>query len=220
MTTTTVHERPNVEEMAVVHRVFRREFGAAPGLVRGVAASDVRRAGVVADHLDLVLAGLHMHHTGEDEVLWPRLLERAAPSTGLVETMQAQHERVDALADQVTPLLAAWRARADSLAGEQLARVLEDFTDALLEHLEREEREVVPLIARHITPAEWDSLGEHGRDAMSPRQLPLLFGSLLEEATAEERRMLLAPLPVLVRWLLLTLGARVYRRRIRQVRQG
>ena len=33
---------------------------------------------------------------------------RAAPSTGLVETMQAQHHRVDEYAEQVAPLLAAW----------------------------------------------------------------------------------------------------------------
>ena len=40
MTTTAVHERPAIEEMYVVHRVFRREFRMLPGLVRGVQEGD------------------------------------------------------------------------------------------------------------------------------------------------------------------------------------
>ena len=34
-------------------------------------------------------------------------------------------------------------------------------------HLDEEEREILPLAARHITQAEWDELGEHGIVAMS-----------------------------------------------------
>ena len=36
------------------------------------------RAEAIAQHLDLMRAGLHMHHTGEDEILWPLLLARAS----------------------------------------------------------------------------------------------------------------------------------------------
>jgi Hemerythrin HHE cation binding domain len=87
--TTTTHsdQRPDVQEMVVVHRAFRRESGAAASYIRTTPEGDTRRAKVVADHLRLCMAGLEMHHTGEDVVLWPLLLERAAPSTGLVETM-------------------------------------------------------------------------------------------------------------------------------------
>ena len=92
-----------------------------------------------------------MHHTGEDELLWPLLLERAAPSTGLVETMQAQHHRVDEYADQVDPLVTEWRSNGSAVRGEQLARVLEQFARALFEHLDLEEREILPLVSRYIT---------------------------------------------------------------------
>lgn len=218
-TTTTAPARPNVDEMFVVHRVFRREFTAMPDIVRRVEDGDVARAVVVADYVDLVLGGLHMHHVGEDEVLWPRLLERAAPSTGLVETMQEQHERVDAHAARVTPLLAEWRHTASSVRGEQLARAVEGFTADLFTHLDLEEREVLPLVSQHITVAEWNSLGEHGRDTMSLRRAPLLFGALLEEADERERAFMLAPLPAPLRVYLETLGARRYRRWAARVRQ-
>lgn len=215
---TRTDQRPDVHEMVVIHRVFRREFAAIPGLVRRVADGDAARAQVVGGHLELILAGLHMHHTGEDEVLWPLLLERAAPSTGLVETMQEQHHRVDEYADQLGPLLATWQASPSVLRGEQLARTVEQFREALCEHLDLEEREILPLVSRHVSVAEWDSLGEHGKDSMSSRQLPLMFGSILEDADEDERARMLAHLPAPIRWVMRTIGARQYARYITRVR--
>ena len=52
--------RPDVHEMVVVHRAFRREFGAAAGHVRRTRAGDTRRARIVAEHLRLAFAGLEM----------------------------------------------------------------------------------------------------------------------------------------------------------------
>ena len=215
---TRAAQRPNIGEMYVIHRVFRREFTAIPALVRRVRDGDVPRAKIVGSHLQLILAGLHMHHTGEDEVLWPRLLQRAAPSTELVETMQSQHERVDEYADQIEPLVESWLTSASAVRGEQLARLVDDFAVALFEHLELEEREVLPLISEHITVAEWDSLADHGRDSMTTRTLPLMFGSILEDADAGERASMRGALPPPVRLLMKTIGARQYRRYISRVR--
>ena len=53
---------------------------------------------------------------------------------------------------------------------------------------------------------------------MSPRQLPLMFGAILEEADPGERERMLAHLPVPIRVLMRTLGAGQYRRYIRRVR--
>ena len=215
---TEVAPRPDVNEMVVIHRVFRREFSAVPRLVRQVRDGQVQRSRTVAAHLRLMMAGLHMHHTGEDAVLWPLLLERAAPSTELVATMQRQHEAVDEYAAQIEPLLSAWSTHPSVIRGEQLARLVEQFAGALVEHLDLEEREILPLVSRHLTVAEWDSLGEHGKDSMSSRQLPLMFGAILEDADDDERGRMLAHLPAPVRLVMRTVGARQYRRYITRVR--
>lgn len=217
-TTDVTVARPNLQEMYVIHRVFRRELALLPRLVREVGEGDTGRAALVGGHLRLVLDGLHMHHTGEDEVLWPRLLERAAPSAELVRTMQAQHDRVDEQLDRLDPLLREWIRSARVLRGERVARITDELRDSLLEHLDLEEREILPLVSEHISVAEWHSLGEHGRSAMSPKQLPLLFGGILEDADAQERAMMLSPVPAPVRLLVRTWGARHYRRYITRVR--
>lgn len=212
-------QRPDVNEMVVIHRVFRREFVAIPMLVRHVADGDAARARQVGEHLALLLSGLHMHHAGEDEVLWPLLQERAAPSTGLVMTMHVQHERVDAHAGQVDAGLRSWRAQPDTVQGEQLARAVERLAAALFEHLDLEERAILPPVTAHVSVAEWDSLGEHGKKSMSARQLPLLFGAILEDATPQERARMLAHLPAPIRLVMRTVGAWLYRRHVTRVRE-
>ena len=63
--------------MPIIHRIFRRQFAEVQTLVQEVAAADATRVGAIADHLGFLLDGLHMHHTTEDDLIWPRLLDRA-----------------------------------------------------------------------------------------------------------------------------------------------
>lgn len=207
---------PDVHEMIVVHRVFRREFPLLARLIREVPDGDVRRARQVGGHVQLLLTGLHMHHSGEDAVLWPRLLERAAPSADLIRTMEVQHARVDRQIGRLEPAVTEWMSTGSG--GPDLAGLLDELAEALFEHLDLEERAILPLVSEHVTVAEWASLGEHGRGEMSTRQLPLLFGAVLEEVDPTERAGMLRALPLPVRVLLRTVGAWHYRRYITRVR--
>ena len=65
---------------------------AIPRLVRDTAPGDRGRARIVGDRLAFVLETLHVHHTSEDVLLWPLLLDRAAPSADLVHTMEQPHQ--------------------------------------------------------------------------------------------------------------------------------
>lgn len=216
--TTPTADRPWVHEMVIIHRAFRRELTILPRLVREVDDGDTQRASTLAAAVRLVLGGLHHHHTGEDLVLWPALLERAAPSTGLVETMQAQHEAVEGHIEHVEPLLRPWEEAPTTARGAELADRLDRLATALVEHLDLEEREILPLAERHVTVAEWNSLGEQGVEEMDRKQLPILFGAILEECSPEERRAMLAKLPLPVRLLLRTVGSLQYRRYVSRVR--
>ena len=208
----------DVTDMYVVHRVFRREFVLIPQLVRQVGAGDTDRAGVVGAHARLILAGLDMHHTGEDVLLWPKLLERDAPDSDLIHRMESQHHRVEQLIDQLSEALTRWEAEARPAVGEEVAATFDSFRVALLEHLDDEEQYILPIAARCITQEEWNSLGEHGTEKMSKAQLPLMFGALLEEAQPAERKKMLALVPPPVRVLLRTVFAWQYQRYITRVR--
>src|SRR5579875_3532551 len=90
-------------EMLVVHDAFRREFGALPDLVRGVASGDLDRAAVVAGHINLMAGLLHHHHQGEDDAFWPLLAERCPQEVApLVQFMEIQHRYIAAIGEQVS----------------------------------------------------------------------------------------------------------------------
>src|SRR5689334_12322420 len=220
MTATVTTDRIDVHDMVVVHRVFRRELVALPDLVRAVADGDRARAAVLADHARLVLTGLHIHHPGEDAILWPRLHERAPDADELVVTMERQHAGIPEALGRANALVETWAAHASAPAGEQLAATLDELRARAVEHLDLEERDVLPLAAAHLTAAEWQSVGEHGRESMTKAQLPLMFGAILEDADARERAEIYAAVPAPIRLFLKTIGARQYRRYIARVRDA
>jgi iron-sulfur cluster repair protein YtfE (RIC family) len=96
--------------MVVIHRIFRRGFPSLADLVRRIPAHDTAWAGAVAAHAEFLLNGLHHHHTAEDELLWPRLLERTQPDALLVARMEDQHAVVAPHVARIRHLLPGWRA--------------------------------------------------------------------------------------------------------------
>ena len=218
MTNTATPPLTDVHDMVVAHRTFRREFRLIPELVRRVRPGDTARAAVLAAHARLVLGGLHMHHTSEDELLWPKLLERAAPDAELIHRMEEQHERVHGALEKLQPAIDRWEAEARPAVTEEVAATFDALRDALFEHLGEEEREILPLAARYVSQQEWDELGDHGLARMSKAQLPLMFGMVLEEATPEEAAELNAKLPAPVRLLAKLVFTPQYRRYVRKIR--
>ena len=203
----------DTRDMVVVHTAFRREFGLAPALVRGVAPGDQRRADVVADHLEMLTAMLHHHHAGEDRLLWPKLHERvAADIAPVVSLMEQQHERIHAANDRVVADLARWRVGASEPDREALAAGLDEVDAALVEHLAAEEEQLLPIAARHLTPAEWGQLGEEGMGGLKKRQLPLVFGMLQYQGDPEVIAMMLSHAPAPARLLMPFLAPRAFRR--------
>lgn len=204
------------EEMAVIHRIFRRGFPMMANLVRQTPTGATTRSEPIAAHLDFLLNGLHNHHTGEDDNIWPRLLERAAPQAELVTRMEKQHEVVAERSERVRTLLQTWRRTPAD--GEALAAALDEFTAALVEHLDDEETHVVPLMRAHITAEEWTSFGQETFEKFSNSEKLVATGTLEDVATREEAEWFTGdlPLPIKVMWRLV--GRRKYTRYMQRVR--
>jgi hypothetical protein len=212
----TTGEKVDTWEMVVVHKMFRREFRQAAGLIRGVAAGDTARAEFVGDWLSIIATGLHHHHHGEDLLLWPKLLDRVGTlNTDLVKRMEAQHEVVASSLSRIETLMPQWRGQADAESRDELAAVFEKASVALEEHLGEEEREILPLVSIHITQAEWHALGEYGKSGLPKgRKGFIAIGAVLEDATPDERVRFLGLLPAPVRLMHRLFGAGIHRRHL------
>lgn len=218
----------DTSELIQVHRIFRWLYGELPGLIRGVADSDVARATVVADYASMDFFALHIHHESEDLVLWDRLVERSPGCAPHVAQMKAQHAEVAALLREVEPLVAPWRRRADAATRDRLADGVERLRDTLFRHLRPEEDDILPVAATTLTQSEWDELGEHARTSLqeSRKELPrdvmaLQLGLMLATIPEAERPAWAKEhLPAPVRLLYSLLLKRKYERAMSELYQG
>lgn len=208
----------DTSEMPTIHTFFRREFRLAGGVVRAVPTGDTRRAAEVADHLEYLGRALHHHHTAEDEVAWPLLLQRVpADLAPMVELMESQHHTVDALLAEVATLAPAWATTADADGRERLAGVLDRLYGHLVEHLDAEEERLLPIAARTMTPEEWASVGEHARRQGRRSEAMLTFGMFQHDGDPAVIARMLSEAPPPVRWLVPRLARRAFRRHARRI---
>ena len=172
--TTDPTARPDTTAMVIVHNMFRRHFRALPALVRSVADGDVARAARIVTFIDELTAGLHHHHSGEDELMWPLLLDRAPTDNELINRMEEQHERIGELYERAQHQAREFAANADPAVRGSLAATLDALAAALDEHMAEEEQHILPVVERVMTVAEWERLGERGREGI-PKDRRLVF---------------------------------------------
>jgi hemerythrin-like domain-containing protein len=203
-------------EMALIHRLIRRGFEQAGQAVLAPGAAG--RVGPVAEYIRFHLDGLQAHHSSEDELIWPVLHERASLSDALISRMEDQHAGVHDALETTRAELEAWTASPTASGSQSLASALESVVDGLATHLAEEERDVVPLIAAHVTQAEWEHLGKVAFGKFTPKQRFIAMGEMLTAAEPAEATRMLAGIPAPIKLVWALVGRRRYERLVSQVR--
>lgn len=201
----------DARDMAPAHRMFRREFGLMPGLVRAVAVGDRDRTTLVAGHIALLISVLDHHHQGEDQYVWPLLRERCSEECArLVDVMEKQHQTIHKSLAQVEQAVAAWQdspsAETRDAVGDAVGRLL----PGMEEHLALEEQRVVPLIEEYLTDAEYSRVAQEQGAEIPPEKLPAVFGMFMYETTPEVVDMVVSHMPSEVQPIIRDLGAQAY----------
>jgi hemerythrin-like domain-containing protein len=201
---------PFTHDMVVVHKAFRREFGQASTWVRRVAPGDTAQAALVHQYLQKLFDTLHHHHEAEDVELWPRLRERTTGQEALLDAMEAQHSGIDPALAEARALGERWAAAGDVASRDAFADRLDALRGPLLAHLDQEESDILPLAQQHLTEDEWGLLGAYAIAHTPKSDLLRNIGGLLEDATPEERDLMLHHLPVVAKVLYRAVGRRSY----------
>src|SRR5215471_8864278 len=191
----------DVRDMAIVHRLFRQAYDEAARLVRAGPTPSPGRVTFLADHIDLVLGGLHSHHQDEDELLYPKLIERAPEQAPMTEQVEHEHQTIATALDAASAACTAWRQRPSAETGEALAAALDHLNEVVQPHLDDEEEKVVPLAAMTFTQQEWDAMGKHGVAWIPRNKRGIAFGMLLEPLGDADRAYMMRSLPAPVRML-------------------
>jgi hypothetical protein len=184
--------------MRALHAALRRDLSrlrdAAAQLDRSVATPPRVLAG-----WDAFRAELDNHHVAEDDDLWP-VLRRELSEPGELASVDAMVEEHRHIEPALAGVDAALRG------GGELAAPVETLSTVVLDHLAHEEREVLPLIERHLTRAQWRAFLVTERGKRPPRERPEFLAWILDDAGEQDAAAVLTELPpparLVYRWVL------------------
>jgi hypothetical protein len=164
--------------MFAAHDAFRRDLTSLTRAAATADLSDPARRQSVAAGWELFKRELHIHHTAEDELIWPALRPRLVHSVhalSVLDAMEEEHQRIDPLLAAVDAAFterdgasasaasasapAAGRLGDDGPGVDRLADVIDVLASTLTGHLGHEERDGLPLIGMALTAAEWRAVG-------------------------------------------------------------
>jgi len=187
--------------MFAIHHAILGALADAPGLVDG-ASTDAGRVETVASYYENVLEFLHVHHGGEDAILYPLLEERCADQRAELARIDDQHKTLYGPMDDGRAAIDAWRAAPTPEGSVALVEALANVDTVLRPHLADEEEHVVPLIPAWISPEEWGSLAMHSMQSFAKDRPYVMMGLILEQMNDDQRAALISgmPPPVQTMW--------------------
>lgn len=187
--------RLDMTMMYAAHDALRRDL---VRLARITARTDddPRRILRTAAGWEMFKTYLRVHHTSEDDALWPqmqRVLADRPDDLALLTAMEDEHAAIDPL------LTAVDEALADRDGGPQrLGDLVDVLTTTVSDHLRHEEADGLALIDATLTEQQWRRFGEVHRDrigANASRYLPWV----LDGASGDRIAGVLRNLPEAVR---------------------
>ncbi len=195
---------PDLAGFALVHSALRSGCrliaDATTAIAAGSPCPPVRHRAVVR-FAAAVLDEVHVHHSREDDVLWPVIAASAGAHVDL-EPLSDDHAELQRVLDRAQAALARFEIAGPALAAP-LADLLTRLADDLDEHVEEEEREVFPVLRRFVSAGDLTRAEARFRAGTTPRQLAFLLPWLVDSCpTPADRAALLARVPLPLRLLL------------------
>lgn len=150
-------------EPSVVWRIKQEHWGLVSA-IHALRQCAGETAGRVADfeRLRVLLVYLfdqpaRAHHAAEDELLFPLIATRCPPLVPVLERLKDEHERSIGSVDKLHEALNQWEAQGPEHR-DAFQRLLHDYTEVYIGHMEVEENYVIPVAMDYISSVDWTRL--------------------------------------------------------------
>ena len=184
----------DVSDMYAVHKALLGALDAAPECV-AKAGLRPERVEVTGSFYENVIEFLHVHHSGEDELIYPVLQQRCAESRSELERIDDQHKLLYAPMDAGRSAIATWRVAPSTGNAQAVIDAIASIAETLRPHLAEEETVMLPLATRWISPEEWRSQAGHNMMSFRADKPWLMLGLVREQLDQEHRDGMLAGMP-------------------------
>ncbi len=184
----------DVSDMYAVHKALTGALDAAPVYV-AKAGVDSQRVEVIGSFCENVIEFLHVHHTGEDELIYPVLEQRCAESRSELERINDQHKLLNAPMDAARSAIATWRAAPSTDNAQAVIDAIVSIAEPLRPHLAEEETVLLPIASKWMSPEEFGRLPGHHMMSFRADKPWLMLGLVREQLDQEHRDGMLAGMP-------------------------
>lgn len=209
--TTTPDQPADTRAMRIVHDALRRDLGRARTVLTEAPYPDDHQRVAVAEHLLWLMTWLHEHHESEDEGLYPVVRRQNPAAAELLDRMDEDHQAILPALAEVEG--AAYVYRGSAAVRPWLVAAIDRLTEVAYPHLEREERQLMPVVSASITQRQWDDWNQEYH--VRPHgfvDLADMANWVLDGLAPEDRALMESVLPAIPRWLVVHLMVRRYRR--------
>jgi len=97
------------------------------------------------------------HHPKEEDYLFKALRKRRPDSVPVLEDLRAEHDRFSELLTELETALRDYEARCPE-GLDEFEKVVRAYLEFQWRHMEKEEREVLPLAEASLRPEDWDRI--------------------------------------------------------------
>jgi hemerythrin-like domain-containing protein len=189
--TTPGNYNTDVSDMYAVHKALIQALDAAPAYV-AKADLDSERVEAIGSFYENVIEFLHVHHTGEDELIYPVLEERCAESRPELERINDQHKLLHAPMDAARSAIATWRTAPSIDNAQAVVDTIASIAEPLRPHLAEEEAVLLPIASQWMSPEEFGRLPGHHMMIFRADKPWLMLGLVREQLDQEHRDGMLA----------------------------
>lgn len=200
--------------MGIVHDALRRDLTRLRGALTQAPCPTGDRKRALVEHIEWLMAFLHEHHAGEDNGLYPMVRAKNPAAGALLDSMDDDHKHIDPAMAQFLDASRVWQRSDDDDVRVKLIGALDALEEVLLPHLEREERDMMPVVSETISHAEWQRWDQQTN--VKSKAMPKLAEEgnwLLDGLTGERREVLLHQVPPIPRYIVMYGFGPGYRRR-------
>jgi hypothetical protein len=163
--------------MWLMHHAFRRDLAAFVAAAENTPCEDGATWQALHQRWQRFAAVLHHHHSGEDQFIWPVLLEAVdaagdAAGRETLEAMEAEHGEIDPMLERCARGFAAMARRPDEETRSELATCIATTRERLAAHLGHEERDAMVLVQRLLTPEQWHAMDKQIGAGYPAKEVP------------------------------------------------
>jgi hemerythrin-like domain-containing protein len=184
----------DVSDMYAIHTTLTGALDGAPTYVANAGAAS-ERVGAIGSFCENVIELLHVHHAGEDELVYPVLEQRCPERRSELERIDNQHKSLYGPMDAGRSALATWRAAPSTANAHAVSDALASIDELLRPHFTEEETVLLPMATKWMSPEEWGRLSGHGLSIFRADKPWLALGLVREQLTQEQRDGMLAGMP-------------------------